>query len=343
MPRGGAAPTLPAVSASEAERVAARAEDRRPARAGVADLFLARLARLEGAVGVELARPARAGSALGALLLDVAREAWGLAGGASAPDGGAREREEPASDEFGVEGRAARRLRQWVQPIADLWLGLEIHAAPRPPERGGVLVACSRSAWPLPVEALVVHAALAERFAAGRPAYVLWAGGAGDWPWVADEARRLGLLAATADNARALLERGAFVTAFPEGDAALAKTYDRRYRLARFADAGLLAAAIEAGAAIVPAALVGNEESYPLLARPGGWPLTLQFPLAGLFGLAPLPLAWSLRLGGEVTYPRLEGERELLPVAEAVADAVRERMQALLAAGLAARRSLVYG
>jgi hypothetical protein len=314
---------------------------------GLIDLFLRRMSALEGSVAGELARPAEASSALGAAFLDVAREAWLL--GSASVSGVASQLgflAPPAlhagqTDEFGVDHEAAERMREWVRPIARGWLGLRDSADKRPPERGGVLVVCSRSAWPLATEALVVHAALADRYAAGRPAYVLWDGGAPELPWVSDTARRLGILAATAENARHLLERGAFVLAFPEGRAACEKTYEKRYRVTRFAGGDLIGAAMNAGAAIIPAAVVGNEESYPLLACPGGFPLTLQFPATGLLGLAPLPLAWSVRLGAQVSYAR--DEQDDMQDSDAVVDAVRERIQAMLAEMLAARRSLVYG
>lgn len=309
---------------------------------------------LELALEEERTKPAQASGALGALVLDGARECWNLGvAGVEALLGsseGAQDAGAGGLDAFGVDQAAAERLREWVRPLARLWLGVDVVADTEPPSRGGLLLLCSRSAWPVATEALVVHAALAERFAAGRPTYVLWDGGMGEWPWLADMARRLGLLAASADNARQLLERGAFVIAFPEGLAARAKTYDRRYRLAPFDADQLVRAAMSSGAAIVPAALLGNEESYPLLGNPFGLPLTLQFPLAGPLGLAPLPVNWRLRLGGEVSYSHLQEpgsaadlREDVLVASDAAVDAVRERMQAMLVEMLAARRSLVYG
>src|SRR6185369_9567652 len=109
---------------------------------------------------------------------------------------------------------------------------------------------------------------------AGRRLAVLWDADFPELPYLSDFFRRIGLVAATRENAATLLERGAIVLGFPEGVAARTKTYDRRYRLARFDERGLVSAAIESGARIVPGAIVGNEDSYPLLGSLGSIPIT---------------------------------------------------------------------
>lgn len=334
---------------SEPRRLRAVPPPKRPA--SVSDRFLAALSALEGRVEEELSRPASATGPLAGLVLDSAREAWGLASDLasawspfSGPHAGAFG--QPASfqrplDDFGVDAVAAEQLREIVRPLSRFWLGLRESGSARPPERGGVLVLCNRSAWPLPMEALAIWSLLADRYAADRPTYVLWDGVLGPLPFLSDGARRVGLLTATAANCRLLLEHGAFVVAFPEGTAALGKTYDRRYRLSRFERWDLVAAAVAAGAALVPAACLGPEESYPLLGEIGSLPITAQFPLAGAAGLLPLPLAWSLRVGGGIEYALSaeDPDRDLAPVV----DALRERMQALLVDLAKERVSLVHG
>jgi hypothetical protein len=71
-----------------------------------------------------------------------------------------------------------------------------------------------------------------------------------------------------------------------------------------------------------------------------GLPVTAQFPLLGPLGLLPLPVAWTLRLGAPVEYT-VTGD-EAAPV-DAVCDAVRGRMQALLGELLSRRESILGG
>ncbi len=315
----------------------------RPDPSRIQDLFLARLAQLEERVAEELARPAEASSPLQEFLLDASREAWtavrAVGSVVSEPRGFLRRLalavSARPSDELGVDAEAADSVRELLRPLMRMWLGFA-HAEGAPlAADGGVLVLVNRGAWPLPAEPLAVWTVLSEH-AAGRPIHALWDERYLELPLLGDWLSRIGFASPSEDNCRALLERGRIVIGFPEGRAALSKTYDRRYRLARFSDTGMIAAAIDAGAAIVPAALIGNEESFPVLGNAAGFPVTAQFPALGAAGLLPLPLAWRLKLGTAVEYPH-DGDPA------ALADAVQARVQAMLAEMLAARTSIVRG
>jgi 1-acyl-sn-glycerol-3-phosphate acyltransferase len=319
-----------------------------PDPARIQDLFLTRLEDLEKRVTRELTRPIQASGPLQTFALDVAREAWRI---------GARALERVLSphelltaatlaiaaaptDELGVDRRLASIVREVVRPLAHVWLGADAEATETLPARGGVLVTFNRSAWPLPTEALVLWAVLAGQAGARRDVYVLWDPDVLALPYVGGYLQRIGLVAATAENARLLLERGALVIGFPEGAAAREKTYERRYRLERFEERYLVSAAFAAGARIVPGAVVGSEESYPLLGHLGALPITPSFPLAGPLGLLPLPLRWRIRLAAPIEYAR---EHAGGAEPHGLDDAVRARMQAMLGELIAERESILYG
>jgi len=296
----------------------------------------------------ELGRPAPGGGPVAEFALDVAREAW-RAGSAfvEAATSAAGRRGVLASwtagapvDELGLDADLAETVREIVRPLARRWLGFEEARSATLPDKGGVLVLLNRSAWPLPVEALILWTFLCDGRVGSRRMVVLWDEDLPELPWISDFLRRIGVVGATTDNARALLERGAVVLAFPEGHAARDKTYERRYRLARFEAKGLIAAALESGARIVPGAVIGSEESYPLFGHVAGLPLTLQFPILGPLGLLPLPVSWTVKLGAAVEYTTADGEG---PAVDAIADAVRARMQALVGELLSQRDSIVAG
>ncbi len=317
-------------------------------RGTLGDLFARRLADLERRVERELDRPVDAGGPVAELVLDLARETWragsSLAAVATSLAGGrsllASLLSGPPLDDLGLDDELAGTFREVLRPLARRWLGFREVRSAALPERGGVLVLLNRSPWPLPLEALVLWAFLCDGRVGERRMVVLWDDDLPDVPWLGDFLRRIGLAGATPENARVLLERGCVVLAFPEGRAARERTYERRYRLARFDAKGVIAAALETGARIVPGAVVGTEESFPLLGRVAGLPVTAQFPLLGPLGLLPLPVAWTLRLGSPVEYSVKDDEA---PPVDAICDAIRGRVQALVGELLAQRESILRG
>ncbi len=331
-----------------AERARRFSSSPRPARAAIADpariqdLFLARLEELERRVASELVRPIPARGPLAALAADLGKEGLRLASHAATrllrPDElvsaiGLAMAARPC-DVFGIDRSAVTAVRELLPPLARLWLGIDRAPLPALPA-GGVLLTFNRSAWPLPVEAVALWLAIASHLGDGRLVCALWEPWTLELPVLGTALGRIGIFAASRENARVLLERGAVVVAFPEGRAAREKTYERRYRLSRFEDEFLIGAAIDAGAAVVPGAVVGNEESFPVVGGAAGWPITPTFPLAGPLGLLPLPLRWRVKVGPPVEYPTDGDSRDHTT---GVADAVRARTQAMLGELLAGRR-----
>jgi len=314
------------------------------------DLFMARLEEIERRVSRELARPAEASGPVQELLLDVAREVWAharaAAVSASRPGGVSTLVTSMITagptDELGVDESLRDRVHDVLRPLSRLWLGLDAGADIGHDDlTGPALLLFNRGGDPLPIEPLVLWSFLRERAAgSGRRVYVLWSAGTFAQPFLGEWLNRLGIFAATRANCRALLERGATVVAFPEGEQALAKTYEHRYRLERFDEGALVEMAMTCGARVIPGAVLGNEESFPLLGRVAGWPFTPFFPAFGILGLLPLPLQWRVRLGGAIQYgdEARDGSR-----AGAVIDAARSRMQELLVELLASRRTIFSG
>jgi 1-acyl-sn-glycerol-3-phosphate acyltransferase len=134
-----------------------------------------------------------------------------------------------------------------------------------------------------------------------------------EMPLMGDFYTRMGSVMASYDNARALLQRGDLVGIFPEGVDGVAKGLGRRYQVQRFRS-GFVRLSLELKVPIVPVAIVGAEETYPLIGKwtAGGFfhkllnvpyvPVTPFFPLFGVLGVIPLPTRWRVRFG-EPLYP----------------------------------------
>ena len=93
---------------------------------------------------------------------------------------------------------------------------------------------------------------------------------------------------------------------FPEGFKGIGKPFSERYQLRRFGRGGFAVTALRARVPIVPCAIVGAEEIYPMVgnARPLArllglpyFPLTPLFPWFGPLGAVPLPSNWIIGFG----------------------------------------------
>ena len=123
---------------------------------------------------------------------------------------------------------------------------------------------------------------------------------------------------------------------FPEGFKGVGKHYRDRYKLQRFGRGGFVAAALRTGTPIVPVAIVGAEETYPLignikpLARLLGipyFPVTPTFPWLGPLGLIPLPSKWLIEFCEPIETAHLMDQADDPMVVFNLADQVRETIQ----------------
>jgi len=144
------------------------------------------------------------------------------------------------------------------------------------------------------------------------------------------------------------------VLVFPEGAKGTTKLYKDRYKLRRFGRGGFVEAAMRARAPIVPIALVGAEESQPvltqltLLKRLTGLiytPLTPTFPHFGIPGaLAYLPAKFTIRFLPPVPTDDM-GDRpwEDKALVQTIANDIRYTIQEALFDMVGKRRSVWLG
>ena len=306
---------------------------------------------------VRHAPAAPAGRLLGDRLGALEREIDAALAGHATPGRAGRQALEAALDELlaayaslrrglGADLVGATLLRTFYR----LWWRVDTVGLERVPARGRVLLVVNRAGILLPYEALMVAVALAIDHPAGRMAWPL----VDDWVVRLRLGSALGVLRATPGVMRRLLERDEAVIVQPEGREACAKSRRRWYRLAGFGRAAFARVALETGAAIIPVAVVGTEESQPVLWRldtVGRWlglptlPITPTFPWLGPAGLLPLPTKWTLHVGEPLDVAAQhppEAARDPRTVLR-VRDQVRERLQALVSEGVRRRRAIFLG
>ena len=187
------------------------------------------------------------------------------------------------------------RLAEQVRPLGDFlydrYWRVRVEGAAWVPQ-GPCLVVANHGGV-LPVDGPVLHAVLRRE----RP----------ELPsarWLVEDAvyhaavvgpllHRLGALRASPENAVRVLREGRPLLVFPEGNLGTGKPRSERYQLQRLGRGGFVKIALEVGVPIVPVAIVGSEETSPLLARVPAQPLGL--PWLALTGPLPLPARWSIR------------------------------------------------
>jgi 1-acyl-sn-glycerol-3-phosphate acyltransferase len=160
----------------------------------------------------------------------------------------------------------------------------------------------------------------------------------------------MGSTLACDDDALRLLRSGELVGVFPEGFRGVGKGYRNRYRLQRFGRGGFVEIALRAGVPIVPVAIVGSEEVYPMIAdakplaklgRLPYFPITPFFPWLGPLGLVPLPSKWILEFGEPIHTDGYEGNAwEDKMLVFDLADQVRDTIQEMLRQNLIKRKGI---
>jgi 1-acyl-sn-glycerol-3-phosphate acyltransferase len=169
-------------------------------------------------------------------------------------------------------------------------------------------------------------------------------------PVVGEYARKSGSTLACAPDAQRLLDNGELVGVWPEGFKGTGKPFSERYKLQRFGRGGFVSAALKAGAPIIPTAIIGAEETYPMigdartLARIMGLPyapITPTWPWLGPLGLIPLPSKWIIKFGEPIYTDEFdEGAADDPMLVFNLTDEVRETIQQQLYRLLVQRRSV---
>ena len=206
-------------------------------------------------------------------------------------------------DEFGFEPEFTSRV---LIPIARFfyqrWFRVQIRGLEHVPADGPALVVANHSGT-LPMDAVMLQTGLHDEHPAGRNLRVLSADLVDEIPLLSALARKSGHIRAAPANADAALRAGELVGVFPEGFKGIGKPFADRYQLRRFGRGGFAATAIRVGVPLVPCAIIGAEEIYPMLGnakkvadllRLPYFPITPLFPWLGPVGMVPLPSRWII-------------------------------------------------
>jgi len=255
-------------------------------------------------------------------------------------------------DDFGHDPVYERKLAPALDFLCQHYFRCETQGVDNIPAEGRCLVVANHSGT-LPLDGVMLRRAVRLRHAAKRELRWLAEDFIFYLPFLGVLMNRLGAVRACQENAQRLLMEESLVVAFPEGTKGVKKLFRERYQLQRFGRGGYIRLCLRTGTPIVPCAIIGAEETNPLLFRLEqlprliGWPylpVTPTFPLLGPLGLLPAPTKWKMIFGEPLDFgqygPADANDHVLVGrLSEQVQAAIRD----MLARGLAERNGVWLG
>jgi 1-acyl-sn-glycerol-3-phosphate acyltransferase len=251
-----------------------------------------------------------------------------------------RMRGEYHEDEWGFDEEFAEAVFPFFEFLYERWWRVDVTGTVNVPSHGRAMLVSNHAGSLFPFDASMITAALMKEHPLPRwPKFMVL-----DWafvlPFISAFMRRVGGLPASPHNAARALEQDHLVMSFPEGVKGTGKPFSDRYRLQRFGRGGFVEVALSAGAPIVPVAVVGSEEIYPMVANSGTLarlvgapfvPITPTFPWLGPLGLVPLPSKWRIEFCPPIDlseYPpeAAEDRRLVFDLSEQVRETIQEKI-----------------
>jgi 1-acyl-sn-glycerol-3-phosphate acyltransferase len=242
-------------------------------------------------------------------------------------------------DEFGFDPELTETfIYPALRLLKEHYFRIEVSGVENLPPRGAALLVANHSGT-LPMDALMLSICVHDETPLHRYLRLLGADLVFRVPLLSEIARKAGSTLACNPDAERLMRNGEYVGVFPEGFKGIGKPYRERYKLQRFGRGGFVSAALRTGTPIVPVAIVGAEEIYPIignlrpLARIAGlpyFPLTPLFPWLGPLGMLPLPSKWLIEFGTPIETKAFADEVDDPIVVFNLADQVRETIQHML-------------
>lgn len=226
-------------------------------------------------------------------------------------------------------------LDRILDPIYREWFRTQVIGSENIPAEGGALIV-GNHAGAFAIDALMVVHALEKN--SMRSLHLLGADFLFQDP-LREFMSQLNVHPATFDSANELLQAGHLVGVWPEGVNGVGKTIEHRYQLQGFGRAGFARLAALNRVPIIPTAVIGSEEAYPLVARVEGlldWagfpylPVTPTFPALGPLGLIPFPSKWTISFGAPIAPPKSDSPIDAFECSDHVRSELTQRIRELL-------------
>lgn len=255
-----------------------------------------------------------------------------------------------AVDEFGYDPKFEEFVKPLFKFLYEKWWRVTVEGGENIPHKGRVLFVANHSGT-LPADGAMIKYYVREVHPSHRDLRPLAENFVYYLPFIGVFMNRIGGVRACQENAEILLLRDEAVLVFPEGVKGIVKHFSKRYKLQRFGRGGFVKLAIRTRSPILPVAVVGAEEIYPVVARFDSigrlfnlptLPIVLNFFVLGPFGFIPFPSKWYIKFGKLITktmeLPPEAAEDDIL--VNQIAQEVRTTIEDMIAELLAKRKSI---
>ena len=255
-------------------------------------------------------------------------------------------------DDFGYDPIYEERARPFFNFLYSKYFRVETDGIEHVPATGRCLLVANHSGT-LPYDGVMLKTALKREHSKQRDVRWLAEDFIFHFPFLGSFTNRIGAVRACQENAERLLKQEALVAVFPEGTKGIGKLFKERYRLQRFGRGGFIKLCLRTKTPIVPVAIIGAEETNPMLFRIETFsralgipyiPVTPTFPVLGPLGLAPAPTKWKIIFGELISLDEHgpEAAEDDILVAQ-LAERVRASIQSMVDRAVGARRSIWFG
>ncbi|MBI1862168.1 MAG: 1-acyl-sn-glycerol-3-phosphate acyltransferase [Deltaproteobacteria bacterium] len=145
-------------------------------------------------------------------------------------------------------------------------------------------------------------------------------------PEISVHAEKMGMIPATFENGLAMLETGEGLVLFPEGEEGNFKPSRNRYKLRRFRR-GFVRLALMTGAPIIPAIVIGAEETNITLGQVRWAKDLLGIIIPIPFNVIPLPAKWKIKFLNPIRIEKDPEKAQDIEYVTKVSRQIRMRLQ----------------
>jgi 1-acyl-sn-glycerol-3-phosphate acyltransferase len=252
-------------------------------------------------------------------------------------------------DEFGMDPNLVESIRPLFQFLYHEYWRIETIGINNIPSKGKGLIVANHSGA-IPFDGIMINMAIFNEHPKSRNVRFLVEDFVYHFPFIGTFISRTGGVRACRENAQRILSKGNLVAVFPEGVKGIGKLYKDKYKLQRFGRSGYVKIAMETKSKIIPTAIIGAEETYPVIAKttaltkPLGipyFPISPTFPLLGPLGLIPLPSKWIMIFGKPIDFSKYkpsDANNNLL--VHRLNEQIKDEIKKMIKEGLSKRDSI---
>jgi len=246
-------------------------------------------------------------------------------------------------DPFGLSRQSLEAAMTVARLVYRYYFRAECHGIENLPASGRVVLVSNHSGQ-LPFDALVIGSACFLEPPQPRLVRAMVEFFVPTVPFASYLFARWGQITGTPENCRRLLAADEAVLVFPEGARGISKPFSKRYQLADFGS-GFMRLALEAGAPIVPVAVIGAEEQAPamnakILAKLFGVPSFPIVPYPPFVAAVPLPVKYRVYFGEPMRFTG-DPDDDDDDLAERV-KTVKNRIESMIHMGLRGRKHVFW-